>query len=460
MRISHKQDNNMFTSMHDAMQYIFQSRRRLDREPRGFDEDTRDISLTHKIVSDANLLDDSREYVVVTGSRGKGSVTSIMAKLLQSLGHRVGMLTSPHLVHWNERMRINGQMIPTNDFLRILSDLRPTIDSITQGLSDLQYLSPQGIFLAVAIAWFNENDVNIAILEVGRGGRFDDVSVVPNRLAVFTPFMLEHTALLGETLERIAWHKAGIMPHDGYAVSVSQPPEGMTVLQQEAQNRNTELTALSSDNIANLIADRPDGQMIQLDPYGELFLPLLGRYQISNASLAIHAVEIIHTQLQGLTLSPDYIHSIREGLAQVKWLGRSQQLENNPLIYIDGAITVESATSFLAGVRPNLKSPIITIVGVPIDRDYRGVYRVMGEVSQSIIITENDINPKTKFPAPEDAIATAQAVCDDVHYTKTLPEALDIARKKAGADGTILLVGSLMLIGECMLIWEIDTATI
>jgi len=283
---------------------------------------------------------------------------------------------------------------------------------------------------------------------------------VPNQLAVFTPFMLEHTALLGGTLERIAWHKAGITPHGGYAVSVSQSAEAMTVLQQEAQNRDTTLITMASDNIAQLSADRPDGQMIHLAPYGELFLPLLGRYQISNASLAIHAVEIIHTQLHGLSITPEFIQMIRDGLAHVKWLGRSQQLEENPLIYIDGAITVESAESFLAGVKPNLRHPIITIVGVPIDRDYSGVYSVMGDVSQSLIITENDINPKTKFPARENAIATAQSVCDDVTYTQTLPEALSIAREKAGTDGTILLVGSLMLIGECMLIWEIDTATI
>lgn len=450
----------MFDTMHEAMQYIFESRRRLDREPRGFDEETRDISLTRRLLADANLLTIPREYVVVTGSRGKGSVTSIMAKLLQSLGHKVGMLTSPHLVHWNERMRINGQMIPTDDFLRILSVLRPTIDTITRGLSELQYLSPQGIFLAVALAWFNENDVNIAVLEVGRGGRFDDVSVVPNQLAVFTPFMLEHTALLGGTLARIAWHKAGITPVNGYAVSVAQSPDVMTVLQQEAQHRNTTFVAMAADQVAQLIADRPDGQLIQLDPYGELVLPLLGRYQISNASLAIRAVEIIHTQLHGLSLSSDYIRAIQDGLAQVKWLGRSQQLEDHPLIYIDGAITVESAQSFLAGVKPNLRHPIVTIVGVPIDRDYRGVYGVMAEVSQSLIITENDINPKTKFPDHDEAIASAQTVCDAVSYTKTLPEALAIARTQAGTDGTILLVGSLMLIGECMLIWEIDTATI
>lgn len=451
----------MFDSMHDAMQYIFQSRRRLDRSPRGFDEETRDVSLTRNILVHAHLLDSSREYVVVTGSRGKGSVTSIMAKLLQSLGHTVGVVTSPHLVHWNERVRINGQMIPTDDFLRILSDLRPTIDRVTMGLSDTQYLSPQGIFLAIALAWFNENNVTVAVLEVGRGGRFDDISVVPNKLAVFTPIMLEHTSLLGNTLERIAWHKAGIMSHSGQAVSVPQPPEVMKILSQEAVSRDATFTWLAHQDMAQLVDNRPDGQVIQLGRYGELWLPLLGRYQISNASLAIQAVGMVHARLQGLShASPDYVSAIRDGLAQVKWLGRSQQLEDNPLIVVDGAITVESATSFLAGVKPHLRHPIVSIVGVPVDRDYEGVYGVMAEVSQSLIITENDINPKTRFPARDDAIATAQSVCDDVHYTKTLPEALDIARTKVGIGGTILLIGSLMLVGESMLIWEIDTTRI
>ena len=130
------------------------------------------------------------------------------------------------------------------------------------------------------------------------------------------------------------------------------------------------------------------------------------------------------------------------------------------MIYVDGAITVESAKSFLDGVKPHLKPPTVSIVGVPVDRNFGGVYEVMAQVSKSLIITETNINPNTHFPSQEDAIATAQQVCDDVHYTKDLPEALDIAKIKVGVDGTILLVVSLMLVGECMLIWEIDTSII
>ena len=161
----------MFESMDAALDYIFATRRRLDAAPRGLDEYTRDVSLTRGLIERASLLEDEREYVVVTGSRGKGSVTTITAKLLQTLGWRVGTITSPHLVRWNERIRVDGRMIPTDDFLRILRQLRPAIDSVTAGLAPRQYLSPQGIFLAIALSYFSESEVDVAVLEVGRGGR-------------------------------------------------------------------------------------------------------------------------------------------------------------------------------------------------------------------------------------------------------------------------------------------------
>ena len=451
----------MFDSMDEAIRYIFRTRRRLDAAPRGLDENTRDISLTRRLLANAKMPASSREYAVVTGSRGKGSVTSIMAKLLQALGHTVGIMTSPHLVHWNERIRINGRMIPSGDFLRHLSALQPVIDAIGAELDDRQYLSPQGIFLAIALRWFDENQVNIAALEVGRGGRFDDVSAAPSQLAVFTPIMLEHTSLLGDALERIAWHKAGIIPRGGAAVSLPQAPSVMDVLQQEADQQAASLVCLDESNRARWVADRRGGQLIQLEPYGELFLPLLGRYQIENASLAIRAVEMIQARL-----SPDrpqsetYIRAIHAGLSRIKWPGRVQKLQDNPAVYVDGAITVRSAESFVASVRPHLARPVTAIVGVPRDRDYAGVYAVMAKVSQALVITQTDINPNTRFPSPAAARQAAQGLDIDLRHAADLTQALRIARGITGADGAILLAVSLMLVGECMLIWKLDTSVI
>ena len=451
----------MFDSMDEAIRYIFRTRRRLDAAPRGLDENTRDISLTRRLLTRAKLPAAPREYAVVTGSRGKGSVTSMMAKLLQALGHTVGMMTSPHLVHWNERIRINGRMIADDDFQRHLFALQPVIDAIGAELGDRQYLSPQGIFLAIALRWFDENQVNAAALEVGRGGRFDDVSAAPNRLAVFTPIMLEHTSLLGDALERIAWHKAGIISRGGAAVSLPQAPAVMSVLQREADQQAASLVCLDESDLARWAADRRDGQLIQLEPYGELLLPLLGRYQIENASLAIRAVEMLQARLSpDRPLSAAYIRAIHAGLSRVKWPGRVQKLQDNPAVYVDGAITVRSAESFLASVKPHLARPVASIVGIPRDRDYASVYAVMAKVSQALVITQTNINPNTRFPSPAAAREAAQGLDIDLRHAADLSQALRIARGITGADGAILLAVSLMLAGECMLLWKLDTSII
>ncbi len=151
---------------------------------------------------------------------------------------------------------------------------------------------------------------------------------------------------------------------------------------------------------------------------------------------------------------------IQRGLARVKWLGRAQQLDREPAVYVDGAITVPSAESFVDSLRGRLSEPVVSIVGVPSDRDYAGVYRVMASVSDALIITETDINPNTRFPQRHVALSAAEGMCGDVVHAARLPEALELARGRAGASGTILLAVSLMLVGECMLIWNIDTTTI
>ncbi len=451
----------MIDSLDAALDYIFKTRRRLDGAPRGLDEYTRDISLTRSLLRRADLLRAERDYAVVTGSRGKGSVTTIMAKLLQALGHRVGTITSPHLVHWNERIRVDGRMIPTVDFLRILNELQPFIEEIFGELSDSQYLSPQGIFLAIALRHFSEQGVNIAVLEVGRGGRFDDVAVVPNKLAVITPIMLEHTALLGASLERIAWHKAGVIKENCAVISATQEKQAMDILRSEAAKRSADFTCLAESELAKLVDDLPDGQFIDLPPYDEIILPLLGRYQIANATLAVRAVELLQRNLDGdAPFSPAFNSAIAQGLGQVKWLGRAQQLDEQPAIFVDGAITVASAESFVASVSERLRPPTISIVGVPRDRDYAGVYRVMASVSDALIITETDINPNTRFPERQDALAAAREWSPDVSFAKDLPGALSIARRNTGDSGTILLAVSLMLVGECMLIWDVDTSAI
>ncbi|MBI5667000.1 MAG: hypothetical protein HZC41_03260 [Chloroflexi bacterium] len=440
----------------DAVTYIFRSLRKLRGQPRGFDEDTRDTGPTRRLLQMLNLLATPREYAVVTGSKGKGSTTIITGRLLQHLGHRVGTITSPHLVSWRERIRVNGQAIPESDFLRILDEIAPEIDTIEAGLNERQYFSPQGIFLAVALRWFDEQNVNAAVLEVGRGGRYDDIAVVPNKLSLFTPIMLEHPEQLGPTLERIAWHKAGIIKAYSYAYSAPQAPEVLDVLQTEADTLGAEFNWIAPKDLGQYLgpAENGNGIRMELGRYGEVTLSLLGRYQVVNATLAVIGAGNVHGRLHGVSHgSPEYVKRIRAGLADVVWPGRCQKLQDNPTVFVDGAINAESAQSFVDSVRDSLTQPVISIIGVPEDKDYPGVYAALAAVSRQLILTETPRNPSLRFPDPQAALATARRYHANVSYAPTLAEAVDQAKAAANRRGTILIAGTQSIVADTINLW-------
>ena len=445
----------------EAVNYIFRSLKRMNFDVRGPDELSRDTTPTVRLLKARGLLAPMREYAVVTGSKGKGSTVAIMAKLMQHLGHTVGMVTSPHLVSFRERFRVNGQAIPEADFLRILSDLAPDIDQIEASLSDRQYFSPQGIFLAIALQWFNERGVDAAILEVGRGGRFDDIALVPNRLSLFTPILLEHVRQLGPTLERIAWHKAGIIKPSSYAYSVPQAAEVLAVLQAEADAQGAEFAWIAPMDMGEYIGTTENGIRMRLGRYGEVTLSMLGRYEVENATLAVQGAGNMHNRLPGIPHgSPEYVEAIRAGLADVKWAGRLHKLQDSPAVYADGATNVNAARSVLESLEGRLTHPLITVLGTPVDRDYAGVYRIFGEASDGLVLTATDINPNIRFPDPAVATTTAQQFNADVTYAENLSSAISVAQSKAGTDGTIILAVAQPLIGEAMQLWGLSFETI
>ena len=449
-----------FQNLQEAIAYIFDTSSRLVG-PRGLDEHTRDTSPTRHLLLATGLLETRREYVVVTGSKGKGSTAARTAKLLQSLEHRTGLVTGPHLVYWEERIRVDGQAIPTADFLRILDELKPYIDAETAQLTGQQYLSPQGIFLLMALKWFDEQDVSVAVLEVGRGGRYDDMSLVPNHVSLFTPIVMEHAQYLGDTLDRIAWHKSGIIEQGGVAYSVPQAPEVMEVIEREAQAKDAEFYWFSTTDLAQYVCDTSHGIRVRLTRYGEVDMPLMGRYQTENVTLAVQAAGKVHSRLPGMSHgSPEYVASIRAGLENVRWYGRLQKLQDNPPVYVEGAVNVKSVQAFLTSMATRAPKPWIIVTAVPRDRDVQGVYRLLAAEAQSLIITSTDIHPNIHFPHEAEALSYAQPLHSDVTYREHLPEALEVAFEKAGTQGTILLAVAQPLVGECMLIWKIDPRNI
>ncbi len=443
-----------FTNETEAVTYIFRSMRKLRGQERGPDELIRDPSPTRRLLTALNLLATQREYTVVTGSKGKGSTTIITAKLLQHLGHTVGTITSPHLVTWRERIRVNGRAIPEVDFLRILSELAPYIDATEETLTEAQYFSPQGIFLALALRWFDEQKVAAAVLEVGRGGRFDDIAVVPNKLALFTPITLEHLKQLGPTLSHIAWHKAGIIKPYSHAYSVPQDPEVMDTLAREAEAQNAQFDWIAPLDMGQYRGTTARGIRMELGRYGKVELSLRGRYQIMNATLAVIAAGNVHARLPGIAhSSPEYVKRIRTGLADVTWPGRCQKLQDDPAVYLDGAINRESAESLVESLRDDLRHPVISIIAVPDDKDYEGVFAALGKVSDALIVTETARNPSLSFLDGASAISAAHLHHSDVTHTPNLEAAVAQAMPHVGKEGTILIVGTQSLLADAIALW-------
>ncbi len=446
-----------FTNEVDAVTYIFRSLRKLHGLERGPDEISRNTQPTIDLLQRRGLIDPRVEFAVVTGSKGKGSTTAITARLLQALGHTVGMMTSPHLVSYRERIRVNGLAIPETDLLRILDDLAPDIDEIERHLSATQYFSPQGIFLALALRWFAEQGINAAVLEVGRGGRFDDIAVVPNQLSLFTPIMLEHRDYLGPTLERIAWHKAGIIKPASYAYSVPQASEVLEVLQAEADHLGAEFAWIAPMDMGRYLGESSDGTHMSLGRYGELTLSLRGRYQVDNATLAVQGAGNMHARLSGIAHgSPEYVERIRAGLASVIWPGRLQKLQDSPAVYLDGAINAESARLLVRSLGGALADPVVAIVAVPTDKDYSGVYRELGLVAETLILTETARNSILHWAAPETALDSARRFNSESHYAPNLAEAVEQAKAITGSEGTILIVGTQSIIADAIALWGLS----
>jgi dihydrofolate synthase/folylpolyglutamate synthase len=358
------------------------------------------------------------------------------------------------MVSYRERIRVDGRAIPEADLLRILSDLAPYIDQIEATLSLPRYFSPQGIFLAIALRWFDELNVSAAVLEVGRGGRFDDIAVVPNKLSLFTPILIEHPRQLGNTLERIAWHKAGIIKPYSYAYSVPQASEVLRVMQSEADALDAEFAWIAPTDMGEYLGRTEHGLRMRLGRYGDLDLSLNGKYQVENATLAVQGAGNLHGRLAGIPHgSQAYVDAIRAGLADVTWAGRLQKLDDAPAIYIDGATNIGAARSFIESLDGALTHPLVSIIAVPEDRDYPGMYRTMSAVSDHVILTHNTINPKVRFPDRETALAAARQFHTHVEYADNLGSAVERARALTGKEGTILIAAAQPVVGEALSLW-------
>lgn len=381
--------------------------------------------------------------VHLAGSKGKGSTAAIMASILAAAGWRVGLYTSPHLVSPRERIRIDGAPITEEAIARLITDrLRLAAERYQTDPSEgpLTYFD---LHTALAFIAFQDAGVDWSVIEVGLGGRLDATNVVLPEVSIICSLGLEHTSLLGDTLDKIAFEKAGIIKPGVPVITAPQDPAAADVLQRVAAERGARLLAadLAICDGPAVVDDEPWGQPVLIEGQ-RVLLPLLGLHQVENASLAVAAAQLI---AEGVGQGHPTPAEVREGLASVRWPGRLDPIERRPWLVLDGAHTPASAVRLAEALRLFPHQRRYLVLGSALDKDFAGLATALCEGADGVIVT--GIPDNQRAASGERLLATVQPLCQRVAATAFPAEALALARSWAGPDDLICGSGSLYLVG-------------
>lgn len=400
----------------------------------------------------------------IAGTKGKGSTAIMIASILQEARLKVGLFTSPHLINLEERIKVNGKDISKKAICESTDILRPYIEK--ERKKDI-YRSPTFFetLTAISLIFFKKEAVDVAVMEVGLGGRLDSTNVISPLVSVITSIGFDHTDKLGTTLGQIAGEKAGIIKGKTPVVSSPQKDEALCVIQETCNKKKSRLNLVGRD-ITIETARSFDGRRQPSNKdsavfgsfcdistannrYKELFVPIPGEHQIVNCACAIGAAEIAIESL------PDYKADlynemdgvVRNSLQSVKCPGRIEIVSQHPLIIVDSAHTVESIRALKDTIKEYIKPNKITLMfGISQDKDITGILNeILPSVNTAIFTTTG--NPRSANPS--DLKETLKRDINKPCYsTDNIKEGLDIAIKVTDKSDMICITGSTFLAGE------------
>ena len=375
------------------------------------------------------------KYVHIAGTNGKGSTAAMTASILQKAGYRTGLYTSPYIYRFHERMQINGEQISDEDLVEITQYVKPLADSMEEAPTEFE------LVCCIAFEYFKRKQCDIVVLEVGMGGEFDATNVIDTpEVAVITNIGLDHTDVLGSTIEEIALTKAGIFKEGGDAVIYRGVPSVEKVFEDVCCQRNVQLKKADFDSL-KLLSHGLEGQVFDCGERKALELPLLGHHQLHNAAVVLSIADTLIAKGWNITEQ-----NIRDGLREVSWPGRFDIVSRDPLFIIDGGHNPQCIEALVGNIKDYLTGrKVIALTGVLADKDYGDMYKpVMELVEQFVCITPD--NPR-KMEA-EDLAKYLQAAGAKAEACASVREAVVRSMELAGKDGVVLCFGSLYSIGS------------
>lgn len=379
-----------------------------------------------------SLGDPQRHFktVLVGGTNGKGSTASSLAAVVKAGGTKVGLFTSPHLSHVSERFLVDGQAVSEQRLDEAFLTVRPGAESLEATFFE--------IVTAMACQLFAASGVDLAVMEVGLGGRFDATNVLDPVLSIITNVDLDHTTILGDSPASIAAEKAGIV-RPAMLMLTGAEGEALSVLEAVAAELESPLWRLGREIVLELESSGWEGSAFRLtDPSGDTALslktPLLGEHQARNAALAASAARAL--QIEEV--------DIRDGLLETRWPGRLEALNYRGRRFVlDGAHNPSAAEALGSALRQLGSDPAVFVLGLSEDKDARAVLQALEPLASRVILTRAALSPRAASPE-----RLERALSGGAYLTETPEAAVELALDLTGPGELVVVAGSLYLIGE------------
>ena len=375
-------------------------------------------------------------FVHVAGTNGKGSFCTMLDSILRAAGCKTGLFTSPYIKEFGERIRYCGENIQDDELAEITEYIKPIADSMSDKPTEFELIT------AIGLEYFKRKKCDIVILEAGMGGRLDSTNIIESSvLSVITGIALDHTAYLGDTVEKIAAEKAGIIKKGGRVLFGGETESAAEVIEAKAQQMGATYSRVDRSTL-NIKSSELSSTVFDYNGRVDLELSLLGLYQPKNAASVLSAVDILKEN--GYDISED---AVRRGLKAARWQARFEIISRDPLVIFDGAHNPEGIETAVESVKHYLgDKKVCVLTGVMKDKDYNYIAEKLSEIADSAAVITPD-NPRS-LPATDYArVLASKGICAKAY--NTVSEALTAGKMLAKERNTALVcLGSLYMYGE------------
>ena len=393
------------------------------------------LGRTQTLLAKMGNPEKSLKFIHIAGTNGKGSTAAMTASILRKAGYRTGLYTSPFIYRFHERMQVDGVEISDEELAAVTEYVKPLAQSMEESPTEFE------LVCCIAFEYFKRQNCDIVVLEVGMGGAFDATNVIETpEVAVITNIGLDHTEVLGDTVEKIAETKAGIFKENGHAVVYRSTPSVEEVFERVCAQRNVSLKKADFEGL-RLRSHGLEGQVFDCGSRKELFLPLLGDHQLHNAAVVLSIADTLMEK--GWNITEEHI---RQGLRDTRWPGRFDIMRRDPLFIIDGGHNPQCIEALVKNIRDYLQGKnLIILTGVLADKDYADMYKpVMPYARKFVCITP----PSPRKLEAADLAAHLRAAGAEAVACESILEGVRTAMDLAGEDGVVLSFGSLYSIGS------------